>query len=190
MISIVAEKIYNYLDQNKCINKEKDIYIYGLKLFVSTCIGTGILLFIGLISNHFIEAIIFEIIISSSRSIMGGYHAKTHTTCIISYVGMFIIGIIWLNYHVFNFEEIFGLSIISIITTVFLSPIENVNKILSIKKKKLYKVYSMLYSLIYINIMLILYYLRSQYLGIIFWCLILINILTIGGRLTYEEYKK
>lgn len=71
MINNISNIIVNYLDKNNVLKKEKNIYIHGARLLISTLIGTLLLIIIGIISHHFVEAIIYEIIISSSRSILG-----------------------------------------------------------------------------------------------------------------------
>lgn len=42
------------------LKKDKEIYIYGIELLISSMIGTILLLFIGFVSHHFVEAIIYE----------------------------------------------------------------------------------------------------------------------------------
>ncbi|MCB5635118.1 accessory gene regulator B family protein, partial [Bifidobacterium animalis] len=65
-----------------------------------------LLLFLGLMTNHFIEAVVYEIVLSSTRSILGGYHCKSYAACICTYAGFFLAGVIFLNYYHFTLMTI------------------------------------------------------------------------------------
>ncbi len=190
MINNISDIIVNYLDKNNVLKEEKDIYIHGARLLISTFIGTSLLIIIGIMSHHFVEAIIYEIIIASSRSILGGYHCKSYTKCIMTYVSMFMIGIILNCYISFNYISLLMLEIISIIITYKYCPVQNINKIISSIKYKKFKNYSMIYILIYICLLNVLYILQFQYIDILIYILFLIQILTVGGIYDYEKSKK
>lgn len=190
MINNISNIIVNYLDKNNVLKEEKDIYIHGARLLVSTFIGTSLLIIIGIISHHFVEAIIYEIIISSSRSLLGGYHCKSYIKCIMTYISMFVMGIIFNCYISFNYMSLLILEIISIIITYKYCPVQNINKIISSIKYKKFKIYSIIYILTYICLLNVLYILQFQYIDILIYILFLIQILTLGGIYDYEKSKK
>ena len=92
----------NYLDKGNYLDEDKEIYLHGAKLIISEVIGTLLLLVLGLMTNHFIEAVVYEIVLSSTRSILGGYHCKSYAACICTYAGFFLAGVIFLNYYHFT----------------------------------------------------------------------------------------
>lgn len=62
MIDSLSNKLVNYLDKGNYLDEDKEIYLHGAKLIISEVIGTLLLLFLGLMTNHFIEAVVYEII--------------------------------------------------------------------------------------------------------------------------------
>ena len=91
MIHTLSQYITNYLIKHKIIDQETEIYEYGFELMISTWIGTILVLIIGSITNHFLDAVIYECVFRFTRIYTGGYHCKTYTKCILSYVFFFII---------------------------------------------------------------------------------------------------
>lgn len=139
MIYTLSDKLILYLEENNVLKEEREIYLYGAKLAVSSVMGTVLLLVFGLLMDHFIEAVMYELIMSSSRSILGGYHCKSYTKCICTYVGLFVINIMMIEVHSFNIVEVFIISIITLLITLIMCPIQNINKLISSKKKKILK---------------------------------------------------
>lgn len=90
MIYKLSENIVDYLEKNHVLKEDKEIYLYSTRLMISTLTGTILIFIIGIVTNHFIEAIIYEIVISSSRRILGGYHSKTYFNCILTYMSLFV----------------------------------------------------------------------------------------------------
>ena len=67
MIDSLSNKLVNYLDKGNYLDEDKEIYLHGAKLIISEVIGTLLLLVLGLMTNHFIEAVVYEIVLSSTR---------------------------------------------------------------------------------------------------------------------------
>ena len=57
MIDSLSNKLVNYLDKGNYLDEDKEIYLHGAKLIISEVIGTLLLLVLGLMTNHFIEAV-------------------------------------------------------------------------------------------------------------------------------------
>lgn len=95
MIHTLSQYITNYLIKHKIIDQETEIYEYGFELMISTWIGTILVLIIGGFTNHFLDAVIYECVFRFTRIYTGGYHCKTYTKCILSYVFFFIIFIFY-----------------------------------------------------------------------------------------------
>ena len=85
MIDSLSNKLVNYLDKGNYLDEDKEIYLHGAKLIISEVIGTLLLLVLGLMTNHFIEAVVYEIVLSSTRSILGGYHCKSYIFKLLSF---------------------------------------------------------------------------------------------------------
>lgn len=190
MIHELSKTIVHYLEKNNTLHEDREIYIHGSNICISTFIGTSLLFVVGILTNHFIEAIIYEVIMSSSRSILGGYHCKSYTKCITTYVSLFIVGIIVIKNISFHFISVVILEILSVIITYIFCPVQNINKTLSPRKYNKFKVYSMIYIFTYICLVNILYVFHFQYRDIFIYMLLLIQILTIGGTCDYEKSKK
>ncbi len=186
MICILSNRLVDYLERCLCLKEDKEIYIYGAELLISSMIGTVLLLFIGFVSHHFVEAIIYEILISSSRSILGGYHCKNYYTCIFSYLIIFMSDLLFIQYFIININQLIFIEILGLLVTIFNCPIDNINKKCTLKKRKIFKGYSVFYITIYIIIMNIMFLFHINYIQIIIYIFININILTLGGRLNYE----
>lgn len=190
MINIISDKLVLYLEKNNVLREEKDIYIHGARLIISSMIGTIILLIIGIITDYFIEAIIYEVIMSSSRSILGGYHCKSYLNCIVTYIGIYIICVLGMKVISYDLISVMLIGIIGLFITYLYCPIENINKLLSFQKKKIFKKYSLIYIIIYVLLMIYMIYLNWLYINFLMNTFIIINILTIGGKLDYEKYKE
>lgn len=190
MIYKISNCLVNYLDKNNVLVEDREIYEYGMKLFLSTILGTLFLLIVGKLSNCFVEAIIYEIIMSSSRSIMGGYHCKSYSHCIMMYVGLFILTIFLTYIFEFTFIQITLLSIGTLSLVYKRCPIQNINKESSNFKLRLFKKYSVIYITVYLIISLYLYFVNNRYMNFLFCMLIIINILIEGGTIDYEKNKK
>ena len=126
----LAEGISNYLIANKIIDiDDRDIYIYGLQLILSTLITSISILTLGLLIGELISAIIYLSVYFFLKSYTGGYHAKSYYGCyfysIINYVVLLVIR----NTILDSYKPIIGLLslIISIATIVKFVPIENKN---------------------------------------------------------------
>lgn len=152
-------------------------------------LGTLLLFLIGLISHHFIEAILYEIILSTSRSILGGYHCKSYTRCITLYVSLYVLCLI-LNTFTFSYIHIFMIQLISFLITLTCCPVQNVNKPVSQRKYQIFKKYSLIYISLYIVIIDCLFIINNHYINFMTCTLVTIQILTLGGKIDYEKIQK
>ena len=190
MIDSLSNKLVNYLDKGNYLDEDKEIYLHGAKLIISEVIGTLLLLFLGLMTNHFIEAVVYEIVLSSTRSILGGYHCKSYAACICTYAGFYLAGVIFLNYYHFTLMTILIVCLIGSINILALGPVDNVNKVASKKKKDVFIRYSKIVLIIYLTIIAALFHIHNGYLDIMVYIFIVINLLMLGGKIDYEKSKK
>lgn len=189
MIYSLSDKVVDYLEVNNYLKEDKDIYMHGARLVISSIIGTSFVFLIGIITNHFIEAILYEIIMSSSRKIMGGYHCKSYASCIGLYIFIFSLGISCLNHLFISFHLLLVIKVIGIVITFVLCPVRHVHKEVSELKRLRFKVYSVMYVIIYTFILNILYFFNLPYFHMFLYIFISIQFLTIGGRIEYGKAK-
>lgn len=190
MIEGLANSFVDYLDRENYLKEDREIYLHGTKLIISELLGTIVLLVIGLITGNLIEAIIYEVVISTTRSIMGGYHSNSYVGCVGVYSGFFLMGVIFLNYHHFSLNELLIIAGMGSLNIFVLAPVDHVNKVASVKKRQVYKLYSRITLLIYLIIMAALFNWHSRYLDIFIYIFIVINILLVKGKIDYEKLKK
>lgn len=141
-------------------NEEKDIYVYGTELIISSIINLFICLIISLLFKDFIDGLIFFISFSSLRRFTGGFHSKSFLRCNIIFA---IIVVMTLLFNMF-FSKIFDnvvatviLIIFSLLSIVLFSPVYNANKKLSKYERKLFLIKSVVVYLTHILVYFLLF---------------------------------
>ena len=95
MISFLSSKLADLLIKNEIVSSEdREIYIYGFEIIISSFFGASSVLFLGIILRSVIESLVFLIIFIVIRQCCGGYHANSYIKCIISFVLVFVLVII------------------------------------------------------------------------------------------------
>lgn len=140
MINKISINIADYFFENKMIERnDKDLYIYGLQLIISSLIGIAAILCIGIILNKFIDSIIFLLCFIILRNYCGGYHANSYLKCNLYFIGIFIITELIIMFTPKILIE--PISVVIFCTSLYIlvkyAPVDNVNKKLSkIQKDK------------------------------------------------------
>lgn len=143
MIHTISSKITEFLVKNSICQKNElhwKVCCYGMEVMLSTILNCLIVFFLGVFFNMFIESIIFLIAFTPIRIYSGGYHADTYLKCNTIF-GCMVFGCFAFYKYV---EKIKWSGIIVICATqlllcIFLAPIENKNKRLTDRQKKVYK---------------------------------------------------
>ncbi|MFQ8704555.1 MAG: accessory gene regulator ArgB-like protein [Thomasclavelia sp.] len=188
MIYTLSQYITNYLIKHKIINKEIEIYEYGFELMISTWIGTILVLIVGGFTNHFLDAIIYECVFRFTRVYTGGYHCKTYTRCILSYVFFFIIFVLLFPYlNVISFYSILFVCLINLFIVMLLCPVDHQNKKLSEDEKKYFKIKSIIRMLIIDLIVILLLVLNLNQIAIVLYSISVIDQLIILGYLENKQ---
>lgn len=82
MITAAAKHIVDFIySKNNLPSDERDIYVYGYEIIISTVITFALLAITGLLFGKFIEAVAFFCVFYFLRRRTGGYHAKTYFKC-------------------------------------------------------------------------------------------------------------
>ena len=130
MLHKLAEDISFYLITNRIINiEDRDMYIYGLELLISTLFTSISILILGLSIGEWIAAIEYLSVCFFLKSYTGGYHAKYYYECYIYSILLFISLIIIKNVTLLNYQPIIGLFLLIFSTIIVFkfAPVENKN---------------------------------------------------------------
>ena len=109
------------------------VYAYGFELLLATGINIILVLCVSALFYHIYTGAFFLLAFIPLRSTAGGYHANSHLTCCLVFLGIYILCLLLLTgLHCSNYGLIYVLiSIISGITIYRCSPIESGNKPMS-----------------------------------------------------------
>lgn len=82
MITAIANRIVDFIySKNNLLADERDIYVYGYEIILSSCITFLLLIGTGLLFGKLAEAIVFFLTFYLLRQRTGGYHADTYFKC-------------------------------------------------------------------------------------------------------------
>ena len=131
--------------QKNIIKKEDyEIYQFGTEVIFSTVVNTAIVLMLGMILGFLFETVVFLIAFAVLRTYAGGYHAKSHWGCIISFVTMYGVCMLIVKFLPLEYVSIFSciLSGISLIAVLKLAPIEHPNRPFEGNEFKVYRFFA------------------------------------------------
>lgn len=150
MMEKYYRKLSNFLVSNHSIKKsDSELYEYAAKVFFQSIISIVVTIFIGIAFGMIRECLCFIFVFIILRKFTGGLHAKKYSHCLISSTALIIMSLIVIRVLEKNrFQIIFMcLTMIAVVIICVLSPIENNNKPLSKKEKRVYKAFSIVLSL-------------------------------------------
>lgn len=84
-------KVYNTSLSEETL---QEIFIYGVEITLSTIVSYGLVLLEGFLLGAWQCAVIFEIVFTSIRLYMGGYHCTSYLSCNLTFCGIY--GLIYL----------------------------------------------------------------------------------------------
>lgn len=155
------KKLSLYLSENQNIGKDdEELYEYATKVVVHGIINIAITILIGILFGMLKECVCLFITFFILRKFTGGLHASKYIYCLISSIVFVILSLFIIKYLEQNSYHILFLSvlIVSILLICFFAPVDSKSKKLSIKEKKVYKYFSIILSLIFLLIVLVLMY--------------------------------
>ena len=113
-----------------------DEYTYGYKLLLSSLFNLAVILIVGLVLQMVAEAIVFTAAFAILRTIAGGFHARSHKMCIITFASVFLIFALLVNRLTMAYvPAILSLTLMSSIIVLLKAPVAAKNKPLSVKKR-------------------------------------------------------
>ena len=130
MLHKISTRITSFfIDRHSISSDDREIYEYSFEILISTLMNLLCLIIIGFSTQRYIESIVFIFVFMSMREFGGGYHAKTHTGCVLTILlcfGVFI-GLTYLPNIVLECASI-PLFVISIMFSLILAPVGCENK--------------------------------------------------------------
>lgn len=188
--------ITNRLLINDSINADDgELYTYGFFIFLSNIFYFLITILIGLIFNVFLESLIFYLTFQLIRIYAGGYHAKTETLCQIYSTISILLSIVLIKLLILyqnNIIEIIlsGLTIITFLVILLLSPLDTAEKPINEIEYKYFKKMSILIAVILILILGFSIYKNYVFLFVpISISFLLESILLIAGKIKQMRRK-
>lgn len=170
----LSECIADFLLLQKIIKKqEKEIYVYGIHLIISSIVNLLICITISLLLGELINGLIFFVLFSSLRRFTGGFHCKTFLMCNVVFslivtlalLSNMFLGIVFENYVILIATVIF-----TFLCILLFSPVHNENKELTYIQKKRFRILSIIVCAIHITF----------YVAILILFDLRINIIVIG----------
>lgn len=161
MISFISNRITDFFITKKIIDEnQKDIYQYGTEVTISTVISFLITLVSALLTGHILETAIFYVVFVYARKYNGGYHADTYLKCNIIYTINLLAVLLISVSAVGNFMafHMFILCFSYFLVTWKFAPIDNENKPLDSDERKKYGRISRIFSVLFICIAVICYF--------------------------------
>lgn len=189
----LSESIADFLLYQKIINtQEKEIYVYGIQLVISSVINLLICIIISLLLDEFVNGILFFILFSSLRRFTGGFHCKTFIMCNMVFSGIvtLVLLINRLFGTVFGEPALFVVTILFCLTCILLfSPVYNKNKELTSIEIRKFKIISIVVYIIHLSFYLIAFFLNYK-LNIIMIVDLVVAFMIIWGVINNKITKK
>lgn len=150
--------------KNGAINVvDKELYEYAIRIISQACISIMVSILIGVVFAMVKECVAFLIAFLILRKFSGGIHAHNFFRCLISSIVLIIVSLLLIRFFIMRSLSIFFLilMVISIIVIAKLSPIENANKRLSAKEKKIFKLISITVSIFLLSLSMCLLWFKN-----------------------------
>lgn len=175
MIQVSSKQIVKYASNSKVINKEIEVYQYGMEIIISSIIDFTLLLIMGVIFNSLLESIVYYFSFAYIRKYSGGLHMDTYISCIITHNIIFL-GLI-LTKHI-NYVNILMYVVLIVLAGIFykLAPIKNKNKPLLEYEIEKYRNKACLIYAFYLMLAIII---QGQIGSTILYVLLVVNLLMI-----------
>ena len=120
----------------------EEVCSYGLEIFISTIISVCMVLIISIICAKTMEGIIYLIFYCSLRTYAGGYHAKSHRSCILTFLGVYALISVVLHFYMYDFQDTNFLMLVfcNLVVIVFGTVDTVINPFSDSRKKKMHRI--------------------------------------------------
>lgn len=146
MITAIANRIADFIySKNNLSIDERDIYVYGYEIIISSSITFLLLMVTGLLFKMILEAVVFFLVFYLLRRRTGGYHANTYLKCNFIFELNIILAMTLSSVNTVFFAKV-AINVISfllcLILTIIKAPISNPNKPISENLRKRHKIWA------------------------------------------------
>ena len=188
----IAKSITAYFYASGIIKLELiEICEYGTELVLAGIANVIMILLTGMLIHQIIYGMLFLMIMIPTRAFVGGYHAKTHLRCNISFICTYLFSLLLLKIIGVQYKMIVQIFVIAGFIIISAgAPLENRNKKLSDIQKSLYnKISQAIYILLMVIGIIVNYKDQDLSLYINIILIIIVALLIIGkeGRNEIEE---
>lgn len=174
MVVKLAAHLTNYLEKNKIIHKEKEIYTIGFSLMLNTALSYIVIILFSCKNNLLFESILFISSFGFLREYIGGYHANSYFQCFVQTILLYFLVIFALQIPTYF---LIALTTISLLLLSKIAPIEHPNNPISPLKANHFKTMWKKRTLLCIIISFPLFYIKTSYGKIITINIILTTLL-------------
>jgi len=194
MILKIYDKIIDYLVEKRYLSDEdKELYTYALKITIQGVLNIVLIFLLGVFLGMIKESLLLFVVFFLLRKFLGGLHLDKYAFCFISsalihFVGLLIIKTEWLIQK----ELFIILLFISFVLITLFSPVAHPNKDISLNEKRVYKIVSVILSIICCLICVITIFVGNyQWVGYsIGTGLIVSCVLMCIGKIAYRKSNK
>lgn len=192
MISKISEHITSFILKNADKSSEdlREIYRYGIEIFISSFLNIFLILLIGFFTNTVTESIIFLLCFVPLRQVTGGWHASTYFVCntvfCISYILVLLFSFLFLKIKSIFIAGAF--LILGFLPIILFCPVENPNK--KIRNKKKMKTLAIILYLVYSSVCLFLYFSFDKYCFTLLLTLVCVSLAVIVGHILLQKASK
>jgi len=159
MLNSLSERIADFLLRQKCFEDEMlPVYVYGVKVFLSSLIGVVLVLVTSCILGVFESGVLFLLTFIILRQFTGGLHCDYYVACNVTTVITFIVTVLFKDIiiHTTSCNVILGMMIIiSFIITAIFSPVSHPNKEIEQKDRLKFRYVSLGILILHIAIVLL-----------------------------------
>lgn len=159
MLNSLSERIADFLLCQKCFEDEMlPVYVYGVKVFLSSLIGVVLVLVTSCILGVFESGVLFLLTFVILRQFTGGLHCDSYIACNVTTVITFIVTVVLKDIIISTSfcNEILGLTIIiSFVITAIFSPVSHPNKKIDKKDRLKYRLISLGILMLHVVIVLL-----------------------------------
>ena len=167
---------YFFVKTNIIKSEEKEIYAYGFEIMISETVNWIITIIIAIFTGKIIETVVYMLAFMRLRGALGGFHASSHTRCIVISALVYVLCLYIINKTPINIYWILigGGLLLHMGLVIKIAPVAHPNKpfinereYLKFKKKS-YKL-----SFIYCGICIMLFLSPLYILKIYSYCILL-----------------
>ena len=193
LLGAVSKKIANQFVLNGFIQEGKEpIYAYGFELLLATCVNIILVLIISAAFHHIYSGLFFLLAFIPIRSTAGGYHANSHFSCCLVFVGAYILvltAISLMTEQIAMYVCLIFVVVSSIIVFRY-APVEARNKPLSQRVRKSNRYRSIVLACLNLALVLVMIYLpvrnkwisASYFLGVAAAAMSMLVVVLFGER--------